>query len=154
MQRALTLSAVLVLSSLAPFSSARGSDPIGIYAVVERVAFEPSKAAPERVRIWGVFAIAAKRGGEEYQSARRGQLYFRLPEKKRDEALIEWRDLEKSAGSGEPVGLGNRYEQIKMDLHVHKSEETKVEPAEYPMGFGMTRMRRASNGSCSARYWR
>ena len=38
-------------------SSAPVSDLSGIHAVVQKVVFEPSEAAPERVQIWGAFVI-------------------------------------------------------------------------------------------------
>ena len=31
------------------------SDPVGIYAVVKKVVFEPNETAPERIQIWGAF---------------------------------------------------------------------------------------------------
>jgi len=34
-------------------SPARASDPTGGFALVEKIVFEPSEAAPERVKIWG-----------------------------------------------------------------------------------------------------
>src|SRR2546427_12470263 len=33
------------------------SGPVGIYAIIEKVIFEPSEQAPERIQIWGAFAV-------------------------------------------------------------------------------------------------
>src|SRR5437899_4725364 len=33
------------------------SGPVGIYAIIEKVIFEPNEQAPERIQIWGAFAV-------------------------------------------------------------------------------------------------
>jgi hypothetical protein len=43
---------------------ARGSDPVGIYAVIDRVVMEPKEGTPERIQVWGVFVLASKGGAE------------------------------------------------------------------------------------------
>src|ERR1041384_8220245 len=50
---------------------ALASDPIGIYALVDKVVFEPSAANPERIQVWGAFAIA-EGTGSTYKEAQRG----------------------------------------------------------------------------------
>ena len=37
------------------------SGPIGVYGIVEKVVFEPSASAPERIQVWGAFAYAGDR---------------------------------------------------------------------------------------------
>src|SRR6266487_6345203 len=59
-------------------SAARASDPTGIYAFVDRVVFEPSAAAPERIQVWGGFALAKTENRNDYHDAARGYLYFKL----------------------------------------------------------------------------
>src|SRR5437870_1432122 len=59
-------------------SAARASDPTGIYAFVDRVVFEPSEAAPERIQVWGGFALARTENRNDYHDAERGFLYFKL----------------------------------------------------------------------------
>src|SRR5947199_9906383 len=75
------LALVLVLAACAPVP-AHASDPVGIYAVVEKVVFEPSESAPERIQIWGAFALTDGRSGDGYLRAQRGYLYFTLPDGK------------------------------------------------------------------------
>ena len=41
---------------------ARGSDPVGIYALINKVVLEPKEGTPERIKIWGVFVLASERG--------------------------------------------------------------------------------------------
>lgn len=118
--------------------SACGSDPIGVYGIVDKVVLEPNDQAPERVQLWGAFSIAEGRG-YEYQTPVKGYLYYKLPEKKSEIARKEWADLKSLAGTSEVVGFGNRYEAKG---RVRKPEE-KPEAADiYPTGFGLQRARR------------
>jgi hypothetical protein len=49
--------------------AARASDPTGIYAFVDRVVFEPSDTAPERIQVWGGFALAKTENRDDYNNA-------------------------------------------------------------------------------------
>jgi hypothetical protein len=99
----LSVLVVLVLGT-----AARASDPIGIYALVDRVVMEPSEGMPERVQIYGVFTMA-DRQTRSYTEPVRGYMYFGLPGDQQEQARTEWADLKRVAGSGEIVGFGNRY---------------------------------------------
>ena len=50
------LSAALAVAAAGVVTSASG--PVGIYGIVQRVVFEPSERAPERLQVWGAFAYA------------------------------------------------------------------------------------------------
>jgi hypothetical protein len=117
--------------------SAHASDPNGLYAFVDRVVFEPSEAAPERIQVWGGFAIAKGRNGYEYHDAERGYLYFKL--RPGDEAICkkEWADLKSVAGKKEIVSFGSRYEQG--ELKVRKSDAKAENPDLHPKSWGMTK---------------
>ena len=67
--------AVLALSTAVVIAK-RGT--IGIYAIVDRVAFEPDEKLPERVRIWGVFVVPVPMSSGQYKAPQRGYLYFRI----------------------------------------------------------------------------
>ena len=45
------------------------SDPVGVYAVVEKIVLEPSDAAPQRIQIWGAFSLAEKHNNDDYGPA-------------------------------------------------------------------------------------
>ena len=53
---------LLALGLIAATLSAQASDPVGIYALVDKVVYEPNDKAPERVQIWGAFSLAEGRG--------------------------------------------------------------------------------------------
>ena len=75
--RALVL---LSLASALTVVALEASDMVGVYALVEKTVLEPTAAAPERVQIWGAFAVAVKANGSEYSEPQRGYLYFECPQ--------------------------------------------------------------------------
>ncbi|PYV03768.1 MAG: hypothetical protein DMG10_10295 [Acidobacteria bacterium] len=130
------LALVLVLAACAPVP-AHASDPVGIYAVVEKVVFEPSESAPERIQIWGAFALTDGRSGDGYLPAQRGYLYFTLTAGKEDVCRKEWNDLKAVAGTTQGVGFGGRY---MANGRVRKPGEKAESPDVYPVMMGVTRM--------------
>src|SRR6266550_1702147 len=119
-------------------SAARASDPTGIYAFVDRVVFEPSEATPERIQVWGGFALAKTENRNDYHDAERGCLYFKL--RPGDEAVCqkEWADLKSVAGTGQIVAFGSRSENKAITLR--KAEAKLEKPDGYPKGWGMNKV--------------
>jgi hypothetical protein len=120
-------------------ATARASDPTGIYAFVDRVVFEPSETAPERIQIWGGFALAKTENRDDYRNAERGFLYFKL--RPGDEAVCqkEWADLKAVAGTGQIVAFASRPEIKAITL---RKADAKVEnPEVYPKGWGTAKIR-------------
>jgi hypothetical protein len=115
------------------------SGPIGVYALVEKVAFEPTADVPERIRISGVF-IAAKETPDNstvYAEPQRGYLYLKLPKSNEELARREWTDLKSVAGTGQVVGLGSSWHTR---VRVRKPDEAATSPGEYPMGNGVVKI--------------
>src|SRR6516162_10089380 len=100
------MSAVLFLAAA---GTASASDPTGIYARIDKVVLEPSAEAPERIQVWGTFALAEGRGGDSYSKPVRGYLYYSLVKGKEDMCRKEWADLNKVAGKDQCVAFGSRY---------------------------------------------
>ena len=120
-------------------SVARASDPNGIYAFVDRVVFEPSDAKPERIQVWGGFALAKAGNKYEYGTAERGYLYFKLRAGEEEVCQKEWADLKAVAGTGQIVAFGTRYEKTPPTL---RKADAKVEnPDVYPKSWGMSKVR-------------
>jgi hypothetical protein len=117
---------------------AEASDPVGIYAIVEKVVFEPNDQAPERIQIWGAFALSDAQHGDGYLAPQRGYLYYSLPSNRvpgqREAALKEWADLKKVAGTGDAIAFGGRY---IVTGHVRKSGEQPQTPDVYPIQMGI-----------------
>ena len=104
-----TIFAIVVLlmgTSLSPQASGR----VGLYGLIEKVVFEPSEQAPERLQVWGAFSFADERVSDAVTPVRRGCLYFSIPNKTgaapRATVLAEWKDLKAVAGLGQVVGFG------------------------------------------------
>jgi hypothetical protein len=120
-------------------SVARASDPNGIYAFVDRVVFEPSDAKPERIQVWGGFALAKAGNKYEYGPAERGYLYFKIRAGEEEVCQKEWADLKAVAGTGQIVAFGTRYEKTPPTL---RKTDAKVEnPDVYPKSWGMSKIR-------------
>ena len=100
-----TLAFVGILAATAPLTS---SGPLGIYAIVEKVVFEPSEAAPERIQVWGAFAYVDGAGGQglSVSPAKLGYMYFRIDPPQADAIKKEWADLKAVAGTGQAIGFG------------------------------------------------
>ena len=102
---------VLVLFLVASMSA---SGPVGVFAVIEKIVFEPNgttAANAERVQVWGAFSYVV--GGIQFAGplydVERGYYYFKLPEgtpAQVQTARNEWADLKAVAGTGQGVAFG------------------------------------------------
>lgn len=118
-------------------SGARAGDPVGVYAIIDRVELDPSKGDADRVRVWGTFALADKTT-REYSAPVRGLLLMKLPAEKAELARREWKDLQKVAGTKQCVGFGSRYKPLPT---VRKPDVDPTKEADvYVLGFGMTKV--------------
>ena len=98
------------LVAFAGVAHVKASGPLGIYAIVEKIAFEPNEAAPQRIRITGAFAYVNEPSrGLGTSAAKRGYMYFKLPDDAGAAERIrrEWNDIKSVAGTGQAIGFGN-----------------------------------------------
>lgn len=115
MTRIRTIGLILVTAIVAAIQLS-ASGEVGLYGIVERVVFEPSRTAPERIQVWGAFAhIEDSRTGWQVSPAERGYLYFKLPTAAPADiaaqadlaaARREWADLQDVAGTGQAIAFG------------------------------------------------
>ncbi len=116
---------------------ALASKPVGIYALVDKVVFEPNETNPERIQVWGAFAFA-EGYGNTYKNAERGYLYYKVNSEKSTACRNEWADLKAVAGTGQIVAFGSRYG----DKGTLRKKETKPEyPDVYPVAMGLTKVK-------------
>ena len=87
-------------------AGARGSDPVGIYALINKVVLEPKEGTPERIKIWGVFVLASQ-AGAHHTSPMRGYMDFKTVGGKEDVCRREWADLKNIAGTDTVVAFGS-----------------------------------------------
>ena len=112
------------------------SDWTGVYARVDKVVFEPNATAPERIQIWGAFALATKNSYNDYDPAQRGYLYYSLKPGKEEVCRKEWADLKAVAGTGQIIALGGRVQPARL----RKAADKPTDPDVYPVDRGMTKM--------------
>jgi hypothetical protein len=131
----------VVLSVLAVWAVGRtnlvASDPVGVYAVVEKVVLEPNDTAPERVQIWGAFSLADTRNNDDYAAPQKGYLYYACPSGQARTCANEWADLKSVAGKATGVGFGGRFVAAG---HIRKVSEQPSAPDAYPIRMGVIRM--------------
>jgi hypothetical protein len=126
--------------------AAEASDPVGIYAIVEKVTFEPNAQAPERILIFGAFALSDGQHGYGYLPPKRGYLYYSLPSAvvpwQRDAALKEWADLKKVAGTGDVIAFGGRH---TVTGRLRNSGTRAQAPDWYPIQMGIIQIGKQRN---------
>ena len=113
------------------------SDRVGIYGVVDKVVFEPDAENPERVQIWGAFAVATRADRDNYQPVKSGYLYFTAGDEKAL-ARAEWNDLKSVAGTRKIVAFGSRFGQ---SVRVREGKENPQKPDQYTTGTGVQTIR-------------
>jgi hypothetical protein len=145
----------------------RASGPASMYAVLERVVFEPNEAAPDRIQIWGAFSYVQGTLRSPFLTSepQRGSMYFRLPanatEAQKQTIRKEWADLKAVAGMGQAIGFGNWFyfgdfsqapgtgriiannvdrSQGSGDVRVRKDSEPRGEPTVYTTDAGLTKL--------------
>jgi hypothetical protein len=118
----LTKAGLVIAVILLAVTQVRASGTIGIYAILERVVLEPNDKSPSRIQVWGAFAYAdgGVGQGSPASSARRGYLYFKLPDTNTAAALREWADLKAIAETGQAIGFGyygyiGRFSELQPD---------------------------------------
>lgn len=112
------------------------SDPVAVYARVDRVVLAPSAEAPQTIQVFGVFSVAEPSNPNDYQPAARGYLYFKLPT---DERLArrEWADLKAVAGTKQIVAFGSRF---RMKPRIRGEHDAPDAPDTYSVATGLTRV--------------
>jgi hypothetical protein len=132
-------SASAVLALMLSLGVARASGPIGVYALVDQVSFEPNPDKPERVRVSGVFIVARATPDNStlYMAPRSGYLYFALPKDNEELARREWADLKSVAGTRQVVGFGGSWNPIP---RVRKPDEAPKLPDDFPLSNGVIKI--------------
>jgi hypothetical protein len=133
------LSGLVVVGAMAALATSvlRASDPIGVYAIVDRAVVEPSSGPPQRIQIWGAFAIAQPDNPDDYGTAQRGYVYFSCPQGQAEVCRSEWADVQSVAGKGVGIGFGARRLN---NGRVRKPDEKPASPDPYPIQMGVMRV--------------
>jgi hypothetical protein len=127
------LTAVLTAGAI----SVSASDPIGVYAVVQKVVLEPSDTQPQRIQVWGAFSVADSSNPNDYQAPQVGYVYYSCPQGQESVCRNEWTDLKSVAATGTAVGFGGRRAGTS---RVRKADEKPSSPDTYPIALGVIKM--------------
>jgi hypothetical protein len=130
-------SLALVGACVAGAVTLHASDFVGVYAVVEKVVLEPNASAPDRVQVWGAFALSDGKRGSGYEAAQRGYLYYSCPAGQQAICQREWADLQRVAGKDIGVGFGGRY---VANGRIRKLDEKPASPDPYPIERGVVQL--------------
>src|SRR4029079_14366816 len=96
--RAAALIGTVCLASSLCATPAHASDPMAVYARVDKVVLEPDTDSPRMIQVWGVFAMAKPDDRNDYLAPLRGHLYLTLVGDSRT-VRAEWEDLKQVAGT-------------------------------------------------------
>ena len=111
--------------------NSQASDWTGVYARVDKVVFEPNANAPERIQIWGAFALATKNDRNYYEPAQKGYLYFSLKPGSEDICKKEWADIKAVAGSNQVIAFGGRSQPVRLRKAADKATDPDVHPVDH-----------------------
>jgi hypothetical protein len=114
----------------------QASDRIGVYAVIDRVVLEPNDQNPQRIQVWGAFAVATRNDRDNYDAVQRGYLYFTAGSDAMTRA--EWNDLKSVAGTKQIVGFSSRFGQT---VRVRAAADIPAKPDSYTTGVGVNVVR-------------
>jgi hypothetical protein len=132
-----------VAGALLCVAGVKASDPIGVYAMVERVVFEPSESAPKSAQIWGAFTPSVEpprptyKPEQAYGDVQRGYVYVTCPAGKESMCAAEWSDIKSVAGKSEVVGFGTRWGS---KIRVRPASEAPASPDTYTSNVGVVKI--------------
>ncbi len=135
------LTAVAVVASAAP---AFASSPLGIYARVNSVVYEPAKANATRIQIHGVFALHKGGSGFNYSDPQAGYMYFTCPSGKEIDCRDQWDDIEARIGTSSCAGFGQEYAAFGT---VRVKGVTPQNPDTFELGMGVV-SGNSAGGTC------
>ena len=135
-KRRFGITLVALTAAAAIVATVAASDRNAVYARIDKVVLEPGGDAPQRVQVWGTFALAKPNDVNYYLDPARGYLYFTLGTNAQA-AQKEWADLHSVAGTGQIVSFGSRFESR---ARVRPAEEKPANPDVYYMNIGVTKV--------------
>jgi hypothetical protein len=147
---------ISVLAIVVSASNLMADGPVGVYAIVQKVVFEPSEAAPKTLQIWGVFVWVdgGLKSPGPINLPQRGYIYFKLPEgaAEASAAKKQWMDIKAVAGSNQIIAFGDwkysgPFEDLYIpvtggqeDVRVRKQAEAPSKPIAYPIKTGLIKI--------------
>lgn len=137
---------LLPLSLLLFGGAAHASDPVGVYAVVKKVAYEGDPNAPSAVRICGAFALSNINNGG-YFNAASGYLYYNCRTGEEAMCRMQWKEIAATADKS-CVAFGARRQNGGTE-NKNGTVRTALPPQNpdpYPIALGVVAMPMTAEG--------
>lgn len=115
------------------------SDPVGVYAVVDRVVLAPDATNPTTVQIFGTFSVTDQKPGDNYQAAVKGYLFYTINPSSEGASRAEWKDLQGLAGTKAIAGFGMKWQRLGVG-RVRCATEAPSQPDTWPLGLGVVKV--------------
>lgn len=140
----LFLAVSVILLSVSISSVLAKCATLGIYAIVDKVTFEPNGSDPNCIRIAGVFVVPFRMSSGGYQKPQRGYLYLKIAPGAEETTRRDWNELKAVAGSGKVVAFGyywvpnpndpqgNPHHSLEVTVHAEGSPTPDVYPIPLP----------------------
>ncbi|MET0428789.1 MAG: hypothetical protein ABW026_09860 [Microvirga sp.] len=121
-------------------TTASASAPAGVWALIDKVSFEPEKGTPARIRIDGLFIVANQTPDfpayPGYSKPKYGYMYYYCAEKQIDTCLMEWKELNAVAGAKDNCrGWGDN--SLPSNGTVRTDAYPLTKPDLYPIAMGV-----------------
>lgn len=120
------------------------SDPVAVYAVVDKVVLGPNATSPATIQVWGTFSITDQKPGDNYMPAVKGYLYYSINPGNERATRAEWTDLQGLAGSKAIAGFGAKWQRLAVG-RVRCATEAPGQPDVYPLGLGVVKVPEGRN---------
>jgi MYXO-CTERM domain-containing protein len=140
----LLVRAAAVAAALVWTAAASASSPMGVFARVDKVEYEPSKQTATKVVIHGVFALQAGSGMFDYSGPYAGYMYFACPSGSEADCREQWSEIEANVGKSLCVGWG---QELVAPGTVRSAGAPLASPDTYDLGMGVAYASYA-NGWC------
>jgi len=151
------LRSLFVLSIAALLGSSLMADgPVGVYAMVQKVVFEPSETEPTAIQVWGVFVWVdgGLKSPGPINLPQRGYMYFKLPAGPTDIAAArkQWAEIRAIADTSQIIAFGDwnyvgPFENLHVpvaggqeDVRVRRQNEMPARPISYPIRSGLVKV--------------
>lgn len=118
-------------------ANATRSDPVGVYAVIDKVVLAPDATTPSTIQIWGTFSLSERAPGDHYGPPVKGYLYYMINPSNERASRAEWADLQRVAGSKVIVGFSVKWQENPGRLRC--SMEPPSKPDLYLLGNGIVK---------------
>ncbi len=133
----LRMGPLVVAAIMAVGAPARASSPMGVYARVDQVIFEPTEAGATRAQVHGAFALhkGPPSTGFDYAEPVAGYMYFTCPPGQEAECRQQWQDIKGYIGKQLCAGFG---QQLRPFGTVRPAGTPPSQPDSYDLGMGVS----------------